>query len=64
MDSLFLAENNVGVIPHYYTVEDKMYDDGEELTIREFYDAMRAKKKAGTMKSWLSDQGGESDCKG
>lgn len=48
----FLAQNNVLVIPHYYTVEDKEYGIGlEELTIKEFYDEMRAGKKVGTMAS-------------
>lgn len=51
MDPVYLAENEVGVIPHYYTVEDKVYGDGEELTIEEFYDALREGKHATTMAS-------------
>lgn len=51
MDMSFLAEHEVGVIPHYYTVEDEMYGDGRELSVREFYDAMREGKKAATMAS-------------
>lgn len=51
MDPAYLAENEVGVIPHYYTVEDEVYGDGKELTNKEFYDAMRAGKKAITMPS-------------
>lgn len=51
MDPTYLAENEVGVIPHYYTVEDKLYGDGTELTIGEFYDALREGKKATTMAS-------------
>lgn len=51
MSKEFLETNQILVIPHYYTVEEDMYGDGNELTIREFYDAMRAGKKAGTMAS-------------
>lgn len=51
MDTAYLAEHGVGVIPHYYTIEDEMYGDGKELTVKEFYDAMRAGKKAATMAS-------------
>lgn len=51
MDPVYLEENRVGVIPHYYTVEEEMYGDGRELTNKEFYDAMRAGKKAATMAS-------------
>ncbi len=51
MSQKFLQENHINVIPHYYTVEDDVYGDGTELTIREFYDEMRAGKKAGTMAS-------------
>lgn len=51
MDPTYLAENEVGVIPHYYTVEDEVYGDGKELTIEEFYDALRVGKKATTMAS-------------
>lgn len=48
----FIQEHNILVIPHYYTVEEKQYGIGfEELTIKEFYDEMRAGKKVGTMAS-------------
>lgn len=47
----YIRENQIGVVPHYYTVDEKVYGDGEELTIKEFYDAMRAEKKAATMAS-------------
>lgn len=47
----FLEAHNVLVIPHYYTVEEKVYGEDEELTIKEFYDEMRAGKKVGTMAS-------------
>lgn len=51
MDPTYLSENEVGVIPHYYTVEDEVYGDGKELTIEGFYDALRAGKRATTMAS-------------
>lgn len=51
MDPEYLAENEVGVIPHYYTVEDEVYGDGRELTIRQFYDALREGKRSVTMAS-------------
>lgn len=47
----FLTRNNVLVIPHYYTVEEEEYGDGKELTIKQFYDEMRAGKRVGTMAS-------------
>ena len=46
-----LRENGVVVIPHYYTVDDVMYGEDKEMSIKEFYDAMRAQKKAVTMAS-------------
>lgn len=51
MDPEYLAECKVGVIPHYYTVENEVYGDGKELTIRQFYDALREGKKSVTMAS-------------
>lgn len=51
MDPVYLADNEVGVIPHYYTVEEEVYGDGRELSNHEFYDAMRAGKKTTTMAS-------------
>lgn len=51
MSQEFLNSNKILVIPHYYTIEDDFYGDGNELTIREFYDEMRAGKKAGTAAS-------------
>lgn len=51
MDPEYLAENEVGVIPHYYTVEEEVYGDGRELTIRQFYDALREGKKSITKAS-------------
>lgn len=47
----FLTQNDVLVIPHYYTVEEEEYGDGKELTIKQFYDEMRAGKRVGTMAS-------------
>lgn len=47
----YIEENHIGVIPHYYMVEDEVYGDDKELTIKEFYDAMRCQKKVGTMAS-------------
>lgn len=51
MPASFLQENGVCVIPHYYSIDDEVYGDGKELPIKEFYDAMRARKKAATMAS-------------
>ena len=39
------------MIPHYYTVEEEVYGGGHELTVKEFYQAMREAKKVGTMAS-------------
>jgi len=47
----FLAENQIGVIPHYYMVEEEVYGGGRELSIKDFYQAMRETKKVGTMAS-------------
>lgn len=47
----YIEENQIGVIPHYYTVEEEQYGGDRELSIPEFYAAMRAEKKVGTMAS-------------
>lgn len=47
----FITENEICVIPHYYTVEEEVYGDGKELSCKEFYDEMRNLKKVGTMAS-------------
>lgn len=48
----FLDQNGILVIPHYYNVEDKIYgEEGNRLTIQEFYDEMRNGKKVGTAAS-------------
>lgn len=47
----FIKDNNILVIPHYYTLDDKMYGEDEFLTNKEFYDEMRKGRKAGTMAS-------------
>lgn len=52
MPQSFLEQNNILVIPHYYNVEEKTYgEEGNLLTIKEFYDEMRAGKKVGTAAS-------------
>lgn len=52
MSEEFITANNILVIPHYYNVEDKMYgEEGNRLTIKEFYDEMRAGKSVGTAAS-------------
>lgn len=47
----FVQENQIGVIPHYYTVEEEMYGEDKELTVEEFYQVMREQKAVGTMAS-------------
>lgn len=48
----FLDKNGILVIPHYYNVEDKIYgEEGNRLTIHQFYDEMRSGKKVGTAAS-------------
>lgn len=52
MSAEFIEKNGILVIPHYYNVEEKMYgEEGNLLTIKEFYDEMRAGKKVGTAAS-------------
>lgn len=48
----YLVKNGVLVIPHYYNVGETMYgEEGNRLTIKEFYDEMRAGKSVGTAAS-------------
>lgn len=48
----FIEKNGILVIPHYYNVEDKVYgEEGNTITVKEFYDEMRAGKKVGTAAS-------------
>ncbi|MBD5542218.1 MAG: DegV family protein [Lachnospiraceae bacterium] len=47
----YIKENDICVIPHYYTVDEEVFGDGKELTYKEFYDEMRNLKKVGTMAS-------------
>lgn len=47
----FIKENNILVIPHYYSLDDKVYGEDEFLTNKQFYDGMRDGKKSGTMAS-------------
>nr|MBQ8253170.1 DegV family protein [Lachnospiraceae bacterium] len=51
MSQEFLQSNDILVIPHYYNVEEDMYGDDNELPIKDFYNEMRAGKKAGTAAS-------------
>lgn len=52
MSEEFLAKNNILVIPHYYNVEETTYgEEGNLLTIKQFYDEMRNGKKVGTAAS-------------
>jgi len=47
----FIKENDICVIPHYYSIEEDYYGGEKELPIEEFYQALREKKKAATMAS-------------
>ncbi len=51
LDEEFVKENGILVIPHYYTLDDEMYGEEKVLTPHEFYEEMRAGKKAGTIAS-------------
>lgn len=51
LSNSYIRENNIGVIPHYYQVEDRVYGDGVELSYKEFYDQMRKHKPVSTMPS-------------
>lgn len=51
LDEAFVKEHDICVIPHYYTLDEDEYGDEKVLTPHEFYDEMRAGKKAGTMAS-------------
>ncbi|MCM1539548.1 MAG: DegV family protein [bacterium] len=51
LEAAYVKEHDICVIPHYYTLDDDMYGEEKELTPHEFYDEMRAGKKAGTMAS-------------
>ena len=52
MPEEFLAANGVCVIPHYYNVEEQVYgEEGNTISVKEFYDEMRAGKKVGTAAS-------------
>lgn len=47
----YLKEHEIGIIPHYYEVEGEVYGDGKELSVKEFYNKMRAGKMPTTMAS-------------
>ena len=51
LEKAFTEQNHIGVIPHYYTVEEEIYGEDKELTIEEFYQVMREEKPVGTMAS-------------
>lgn len=52
MPQEFFSKNDILVIPHYYNVGETMYgEEGNLLTIKEFYDEMRAGKSVGTAAS-------------
>lgn len=51
LDEAFVKEHDICVITHYYTLDEDEYGDEKVLTPHEFYDEMRAGKKAGTMAS-------------
>ncbi|NLJ97387.1 MAG: DegV family protein [Clostridiales bacterium] len=48
---LYIKENNIGIIPHYYDLEGVTYGDEINLTPKEFYDKMREGKMPTTMAS-------------
>lgn len=47
----YVEANNICVIPHYYSIDEKVYGEEEELTTEAFYAEMRNKKKVATMAS-------------
>lgn len=47
----YLKEHEIGIIPHYYELDGVIYGEDKELTVKEFYDAMRAGKMPTTMAS-------------
>lgn len=48
---VYIKENNIGIIPHYYDLEGVTYGDEINLTPKEFYDKMRDGKMPTTMAS-------------
>ena len=47
----YLTEKGIGIIPHYYDIDQVTYGGGHELTVKEFYDKMRAGSVATTTAS-------------
>ena len=47
----FVEEHKICVIPHYYSIEEKVYGENEELSVEAFYQEMIDKKKVATMAS-------------
>ncbi len=47
----YVEKKKVGIIPHYYELNNEVYGDELNLTPKEFYDSMRAGKLPSTMAS-------------
>ncbi len=47
----YIKEKNIGIIPHYYALDDITYGDELHLTPKEFYDKMREGQMPTTMAS-------------
>lgn len=47
----YLTEKGIGIIPHYYDIDQVTYGGDHELTVKEFYDKMRAGSVATTTAS-------------
>ncbi|NLT15515.1 MAG: DegV family protein [Clostridiales bacterium] len=47
----YIKENHIGIIPHYYVLEDITYGDEVNLSPKEFYDIMRAGQMPTTIAS-------------
>ena len=47
----YLTEKGIGIIPHYYDIDQITYGGDHELTVKEFYDKMRAGSVATTTAS-------------
>lgn len=47
----YIQEKQIGVIPHYYDIDGATYGGGNELSVKEFYDRMRAGSGATTTAS-------------
>lgn len=47
----YIRDNNIGIIPHYYNLDEVIYGDENNLTPKEFYDKMREGLMPTTMAS-------------